>query len=97
MFNDWEYVGHPEQDAQYSAFRRKGVDLVFLIGSSGAVPTNDYEALSCQQEGATIVNINPDASANPGIRADFMLRGGAQAMLLALNQRLSSKRDISCI
>jgi NAD-dependent SIR2 family protein deacetylase len=90
MFDDGEYVGHPEQDSRYRAFRENGVDLVLLIGSSGGVPTNDYEALACQREGAKLININPDPSANPWIRADLRLVGGAKYVLSALDLRLSS-------
>jgi thiamine pyrophosphate-dependent acetolactate synthase large subunit-like protein len=89
MFDDGEYVGHPEQAARYRAFRRKGVDLVVLIGCSGGVPTNDHEALGCQKEGATLININTDPFANPEIRADILLVGGAKPTLSALDRRLS--------
>ncbi|HET6370313.1 MAG TPA: Sir2 family NAD-dependent protein deacetylase [Nitrospiria bacterium] len=92
MFNDGEYVGHPEQDTRYRTFRRNGVDLVFLIGCSGGVPTNDYEALSCQERGAVLVNVNPDPSANPSVRADISLVGGAASVLSALNRRLAGKK-----
>jgi len=38
--------------------------LVFLVGSSGAVPTNDYIALELKNRGAKTININPDSSTN---------------------------------
>tara|TARA_B100000953_G_scaffold250795_1_gene213475 strand:+ start:190 stop:459 length:270 start_codon:yes stop_codon:yes gene_type:complete len=64
MFGDMEYVGHPEQEKSFQNFLRKEVDLALLVGSSGAVPTNDYLALELKNRGTKIININPDQSAN---------------------------------
>jgi NAD-dependent SIR2 family protein deacetylase len=64
MFGDMEYVGHPEQEKNFENFLRKEVDLALLVGSSGAVPTNDYLALELKNRGAKLININPDQSAN---------------------------------
>ena len=70
MFGDWEYVGHPEQEENFERFLRNGVDLVLLVGSSGAVPTNDYLALRLKDRGAPVININPDPSTNAIVGTD---------------------------
>ena len=64
MFGDGEYTGHPEQEKNFRQFLQQPVDLAVLIGSSGAVPTNDYIALQLMDAGAEVININPDVSAN---------------------------------
>ena len=73
MFGDMEYVGHPEQEEGFRDFMQKGIDLVFLIGSSGAVPTNDYIALQLKNRGAKLININPDPSTNEIAQAEIFL------------------------
>ena len=73
MFGDMEYVGHPEQEKNFRDFMQKGVELVFLIGSSGAVPTNDYIALQLKNRGAKLININPDPSTNEIAQAEIFL------------------------
>ena len=73
MFGDMEYVGHPEQEKNFENFLRKEVDLALLVGSSGAVPTNDYLALELKNRGAKLININPDQSANNIAQAEVFI------------------------
>ena len=73
MFGDMEYVGHPAQEANFRNFAQKDIDLVFLVGSSGAVPTNDYIALELKNKGAKLININPDLSTNEIAKAKIFL------------------------
>ncbi|MBI5428358.1 MAG: iron dicitrate transport regulator FecR [Nitrospinae bacterium] len=73
MFGDAEYVGHRWQDENFLKFLQKPADVVVLVGSSGAVPTNDYIALQLQERGARIININPDPAANAIARTEHFL------------------------
>ena len=73
MFGDWDYVGHEEQDRNFSRFLKGGVDLVILVGSSGGVPTNDYMALQFQDQGVPVININLDPSANAIVGTPHLL------------------------
>jgi NAD-dependent SIR2 family protein deacetylase len=73
MFGDMEYVGHPEQEKSFQNFLRKEVDLALLVGSSGAVPTNDYLALELKNRGTKLININPDQSANNIAQAEIFI------------------------
>ena len=73
MFGDMEYVGHPEQEKNFENFLRKEVDLALLVGSSGAVPTNDYLALELKKRGVKLININPDQSANNIAQAEVFI------------------------
>ena len=64
MFGDWSYVENSYQLNNYYDFMNdvQTPDLVFLIGSSSAVPTNDYLAERLKNLGSFVVTINPDAS-----------------------------------
>ncbi len=73
MFGDGEYTGHPEQERNFQAFARRAVDLVILVGSSGAVPTNDYLAKEFMRAGAETLNINLDPSANAIVGTEYFL------------------------
>ncbi len=73
MFGDGEYTGHPEQERNFYDFARKAVDLVILVGSSGAIPTNDYLALEFTRQGAPVININLDPSANSIVGTEYLL------------------------
>ena len=73
MFGDLEYVGHPEQEKNFQNFIRKKIDLAVLVGSSGAVPTNDYLALELKNRGTKLININPDQSTNNISQAEFFI------------------------
>jgi NAD-dependent SIR2 family protein deacetylase len=86
MFGDFEYVEHAYQ---YGYFRNfldtAGVpDMVMLIGSSGAVPTNDHLASRLRQAGSFVVTINPDESAQRVCGADIFLQTGAKDALSAI-------------
>ena len=73
MFGDMDYVGHPEQEKNFERFVREEVDLAILVGSSGAVPTNDYLALELKNRGTKLININPDQSANNIAQAEIFI------------------------
>ena len=73
MFGDGEYVGHREQEQNFRVFLQKKVDLAVLVGSSGMVPTNDYIALQLKNQGARIININPDSSANSIVQTELFV------------------------
>ena len=62
MFGDWNYIENYYQINNYNNFLEDvGVpELIFLVGSSSAVPTNDYIADRFQSRGAFVVTINPD-------------------------------------
>jgi NAD-dependent SIR2 family protein deacetylase len=71
MFGDGEYVGHPEQEDHFQSFMQTPPDLVVLVGSSGAVPTNDYLALHTMERGAKVININLDSSTNSIVQTKY--------------------------
>lgn len=73
MFGDGEYTGHGEQENNFHAFVQEAVDLVILVGSSGAVPTNDYLAVDFMRRGAPVININLDPSANTIVGTENLL------------------------
>ena len=73
MFGDGEYTGHGEQESNFYAFVQEPVDLVILVGSSGAVPTNDYLAVDFMRRGAPVININLDPSANSIVGTENLL------------------------
>ncbi len=73
MFGDWDYVGHSKQEENFSRFTRQAVDLVFLVGSSGGVPTNDFIALQYKDSGVPVININLDPSANAIVNTEYLL------------------------
>jgi NAD-dependent SIR2 family protein deacetylase len=70
MFGDGEYVGHRKQEQNFHAFLQTKIDVALLVGSSGMVPTNDYIALQLRRQGAEIININPDPSANAIVESE---------------------------
>jgi NAD-dependent SIR2 family protein deacetylase len=88
MFGDGEYVGYPEQDRRWQAFVQRPVDVALLIGSSGAVPTNDLLAARLQANGARVITINPDPHAGGFLRPDVAIAAGAGAALTAIDRRL---------
>ncbi len=73
MFGDSDYVGHPEQESNFRTFLQSGVDLVFLVGSSGGVPTNDYIALQFKNGNVPVININLDPSANSIVQTEYLI------------------------
>jgi len=88
MFGDAEYVGHPKQDQNFQSFAKYPVDLVLLIGSSGAVPTNDYIALHFLERGAPVININPDASSNSIVQTKYFLPLKSREAFIKLDNAL---------
>jgi len=90
MFGDAEYVGHPEQDRNFNRFAQEDLDLILLIGSSGAVPTNDYLALHFHQRGAPVININPDPSSNSIVGTKYFLPLKSREALTELDKALGS-------
>ena len=73
MFGDGEYIGHPEQEGSFKRFLQEPVDLAVLVGSSGAVPTNDYIAVHLQRQGTPVININLDPSSNSIVNTDLFI------------------------
>lgn len=61
MFGDWDYIENEYQANNYYQFLNDigTPDIIFLVGSSGAVPTNDYIANRLKFYGAKIITINP--------------------------------------
>ena len=88
MFGDAEYVGNSEQENYFSQFIRDPIDVAILVGSSGAVPTNDYIAYGLKQRGTKIIYINPDLSANRIVQADYFLPLRSHKAFLELDQYL---------
>ena len=73
MFGDGEYIGHPEQEGSFKRFVQEPIDLAILVGSSGAVPTNDYIALHLMERGTPVINVNLDPSSNRIVNTDYFL------------------------
>jgi NAD-dependent SIR2 family protein deacetylase len=88
MFGDGEYVGHPAQDKNFQNFAQKPVDLVLLVGSSGAVPTNDYIAKYFMGKGASVININPDISSNSIVETEYFLKMKSREAFMKLDQSI---------
>jgi NAD-dependent SIR2 family protein deacetylase len=86
MFGDGEYTGHPEQERNFELFLARPVDLAILIGSSGAVPTNDYIAYQLMRSGASVININPDPSANRIAETEHFIQDTSLNALIALDR-----------
>ena len=86
MFGDGEYTGHPEQEINFKNFLQEPVDLAILVGSSGAVPTNDYIALHLMQRGTAVININLDASSNQIVNTDFFIEMRGEDAFVELNK-----------
>tara|TARA_A100001037_G_scaffold97630_1_gene89039 strand:- start:930 stop:1208 length:279 start_codon:yes stop_codon:yes gene_type:complete len=86
MFGDGEYTGHPEQEINFKNFLQEPVDLAILVGSSGAVPTNDYIALHLMQRGTSVININLDASSNQIVNTDFFIEMRGEDAFVELNK-----------
>ena len=49
------------------------IDLAILVGSSGAVPTNDYFALHFMERGTPVININLDSSSNRIVNTELFI------------------------
>lgn len=88
MFGDWEYVGHPKQEENFRRFMMDPVDTVLLVGSSGAVPTNDYMALQLKQNGAQVINVNPDPSTNSIVNTEHFIPLTGKQAFCALDELL---------
>tara|TARA_Y100001936_G_scaffold88913_1_gene87399 strand:+ start:1368 stop:2210 length:843 start_codon:yes stop_codon:yes gene_type:complete len=86
MFGDGEYVGHPEQESNFKSFLEDPVDLAILVGSSGAVPTNDYIALHLKQRGTAVININLDTSSNGIVNTDLFIEMKGKEAFIKLNK-----------
>ncbi len=90
MFGDWGYVENDYQINNYYSFLDEvGVpDLVFLVGSSSAVPTNDYIANRMQKKGAFVVTINPDKSSLSVCKPDLFIQKKAKETFEVINNLL---------
>ncbi len=80
MFGDWYYVENEYQISNYHSFVNDvGVpDLIFLVGSSSAVPTNDYIASRFQSKGSFVVTINPDPSSTAVCKPNLFIQKKAK-------------------
>jgi len=85
MFGDGEYIGYPEQEESFKRFIQEPLDLAILVGSSGAVPTNDYIALHFMERGIPIININPDPSSNRIVNTKYFLEMKGKEALIELD------------
>ena len=86
MFGDGEYTGHPEQEINFKRFLQEPIDLAILVGSSGAVPTNDYIALHLSKKGTVVININPDTSSNQIVNTDLFIEMKSKDAFVELNK-----------
>ena len=87
MFGDGEYTGHPEQETNFRNFLEDPVvDLAILVGSSGAVPTNDYIALHLQDKGTAVININLDPASNQIVNTDLFVEMKGKDAFVELNR-----------
>jgi NAD-dependent SIR2 family protein deacetylase len=92
MFGDWEYI---ENDIQLNHFEQflgthNKIDLIFLIGSSSQIPTNDYIAKRLQQLGSKVVTINPDPTATHVCRPDLYIQQRSLPAFEAIEKILNS-------
>lgn len=94
MFGDWEYVDHMHHYHNYQAFVQDVTvpDMIFLIGSSSEIPTNDYIAKSFQSGGSKVVTINPDEASTRVCRPDIFLQQGALEAFELIEDVLNSVR-----
>ena len=86
MFDDGEYIGHPEQEGSFKRFVQEPIDLAILVGSSGAVPTNDYIALHFMERGTPVININLDPSSNRIVNTDLFIKMKGQEAFIELDR-----------
>ena len=86
MFGDGEYTGHPEQETNFRKFLEDPIDLAILVGSSGAVPTNDYIALHLQDKGTAVININLDPASNQIVNTDLFVEMKGKDAFVELNR-----------
>ncbi len=80
MFGDWEYMEHTDQYPNFQKFisRVGGIpDVIFLVGSSSEIPTNDYIAQKFQEKGSMVITINPDLSSTRVCKPDIFIQKGA--------------------
>ena len=80
---DWH---HSLKTINFRNFLQEPLDLAILVGSSGAVPTNDYIALHLMQRGTTVININLDASSNQIVDTDFFIEMKGEDAFVELNK-----------
>ncbi|MCD8552949.1 Sir2 family NAD-dependent protein deacetylase [Seleniivibrio sp.] len=92
MFNDWEYIENEIQLNHFESFleKHRRVDLIFLIGSSSQIPTNDYIAKRLKQHGSRIVTINPDPSSARVCTPDIFIKERALPAFEAIEKILNS-------
>ena len=92
MFGDWEYVEHTDQYHNFQIFlSNSGVpDLVFLVGSSSEIPTNDYMAQKLQDKGSIVITINPDVSSTRVCKPDIFIQKGALVAFEEIEEIINS-------
>lgn len=92
MFGDWEYVDHMHHYHNFQAFMEDtgAPDIIFLVGSSSEIPTNDYIAHKLQSLGSRVVTINPDPSSTRVCKPDIYLQKGALAAFTEIESILNT-------
>ena len=86
MFDDGDYIGHPEQEESFKRFVQEPIDLAVMVGSAGAVPTNDYIALHFMERGTPVININLDPSSNRIVNTDLFIEMKGQEAFIELDR-----------
>jgi len=79
MFGDWEYVDHMQHYNNFQSFLKRvnAPDVIFLVGSSSEIPTNDHIAQKLQSAGSKVITVNPDVSCTRVCKPDIFLQKGA--------------------
>lgn len=79
MFGDWEYVDHMHHFHNFQTFLEDtgAPDVIFLVGSSSEIPTNDYIAQKLQSRGSRVITINPDPASTRVCKPDIFMQKGA--------------------
>ena len=62
------------------------MDLAILVGSSGAVPTNDYIALHLKKNGTAVININLDPASNQIVDTDLFIEMKGKDAFVEINR-----------
>ncbi|MGE0713048.1 MAG: NAD-dependent deacetylase [Planctomycetota bacterium] len=88
LFADLDYVGNlPAEDAR-RAFHEAGPDVFLVVGESGAIPTQAYDARTLRERwGTFVIDVNPDPRNKAGRLADLQVPLGAEDALVALAAR----------
>lgn len=97
MFGDWDYIENTYQKRNWYSFLEevKVPDVVFLIGSSSTIATNDSIASRLKQNGSYIITINPQVSSLSFCKPDAFMQMKAKDALLAIYESLQLDNESS--